>query len=331
MQKNILKCNVPILWLDTSIIIKMALWKLSLPLSNIDKERVSELYEIIYQLVRKKKLLCPFGGQEEEIWIGDKPCKDISVSLSLGIDFKHRLSIEDLLIQRFMKAFINKNEEVAISYLDAFHRDPIAELNNIGKFIFTANTGRVETIEKYKSRMTKICEGFESIRQEAQKNKETFEQRLQKEYNGYMEGNVQLGVTLWAKIKMGRIPTADDILGSITFGKHLACWKDYGGDPSGLEGLVKFYTSDIFKEIPSLEISCKLLAKIIMSSVNIESGDSMDTQLISAYLPYCDIMIIDRKMKNRIKELGLDKGYRTIVYALEDFEELRNLLLKNIN
>lgn len=327
MNKKFIKCNIPIIWLDTSIIFKMALWKLNLSLSDVDKRRVSTLYNLISKLLERKKILCPAGGgQEEEIWVSEKTCQDIIHYLSYGVDFKHRQAIEDLLVTRFMKAFINKEQEIVLSYQDVFYKDPIRELQSDKPFIIYVNTARLQTIEQVKLGKDKICKSFELIRQEAQNNKETFEERLQNEYTGYMKGQMQLGANLWLKISTGQQPTFEDVLGSMTLGMHLNCWKNYGGNPGGLPGLVGFYNSDIFKKIPCIDISCKLLTKIIVSNASIESGDSMDTQLISAYLPFCNIMITDRKMKNRIKELKLDKEYETDVYALDDYDKIEQYL-----
>ncbi len=82
---SFVKSSIPIIWLDTSIIFKITLWKLGKPISDDQKERISYLYSSIYSLTRKKKLICPMADQKEEIWKGRSECLQTMLELSLGI------------------------------------------------------------------------------------------------------------------------------------------------------------------------------------------------------------------------------------------------------
>jgi hypothetical protein len=326
MDIKVSKCSIPIIWLDTSVIIKMALWKLGRPLNKTERERIPELYGLVYKLVREKKLICPFGDQGDEIWVGQDACKRVATDLSLGIKFRHRLGIQELQTQRVMKAFINKKNKVEFPYTDAFYRDPAEEIKKVGSFIITANTGRLEPIEKTKERIAAIHKEWEDIRIESQKHKENFEYRLNLEYQGHLRGILELARPFLDKIKQGIVPTVDDFMCVEYLGLPLAWWERYEGRPPGIEGVIGFYQSDTFKVIPTMEIACTLLAEILTQSTRIESGDSMDIQQLAAVSPYCQMLITDNKMKNRFKKLGLDNKYQVVIFALSDYEEIKTFL-----
>lgn len=328
MKIKINKCPIPIIWLDTSIIIKMAMWKLNYSLNQIDKKRVSELYHLIYNLVRKEKLICPFGDQKEEIWYEEKTCREVATYLSLGIKFKHRGGIQDFQTQRFMKAFIDNINEVELPYEDAFYKNPIQKIKKKSPYIIMTNVGRYESIDEIKRKQNEIQKLLEKLRINVKKRNESFEERLNLEYRGCLDGILQLGINFCNKINNRIQPTLEDFMGAQFLGLPLAWWKRYGGNPPGLEGVIKFYLSETFKEIPIIEIKCKLYAKILTKNSPIESGDPMDVEMLSAVIPYTDIVITDKKMKNQVISLGLDKKYNTQVLALNDYNILIDFLEK---
>ena len=137
MKINIIKSKIPIIWLDTSNIIKFTKFKNGIKLSPIERKRSKTLYNIIYKEVRQKKLICPIGDQFEEIEIGNKlvkECRELQSNLALGIRFVHRSRIKEIQMQQAMKAYINKDKEITVSYKDAFYRDPVKALLEIKNF-----------------------------------------------------------------------------------------------------------------------------------------------------------------------------------------------------
>ncbi|MFW9940493.1 MAG: hypothetical protein ACFFFT_05590 [Candidatus Thorarchaeota archaeon] len=58
---NIIKCPIPSIWIDTSIIIKLAQMRSGQNINKLDRERLTFIYDQVYDLVRKKKLICPLG------------------------------------------------------------------------------------------------------------------------------------------------------------------------------------------------------------------------------------------------------------------------------
>lgn len=326
MNVKVSKCSIPVIWLDTSIIIKMALWKLGRPLNEVDQKRIPELYNFIYELVRKGELICPHGDRDDEIWIGEDVCREVATSLSLGIKFRHRGGIQNLQTQRFMETFIAKINDIELPYADAFYGDPVEEIRRKDPFIITVNRRRYESIDDVKKRIAEMQKSLESIRIEAQNLNESFEERLDLEYKGYLSGTLHLGIKFWDKIKQGVEPSFDDFMVALSLGLPLAWWNRYNGQPPGLQGMIKFYLSDAFKATPVIEITCKLYSDILTQSTKIESGDSIDVQQLAAVSPYCQIVITDRKMKNRFNKLRLDQKYQVKVCSLSDYDEIKKFL-----
>jgi len=80
--------------------------------------------------------------------------------------------------------------------------------------------------------------------------------------------------------------------------------------------LKNFSKSHNFKKLPTVNIGSKLWAYIFTSATNRSTsrGDSTDVDVISSYLPYVDIMVVDTFMAHNISTLKLDKDYQTLVY-----------------
>ena len=130
---NIEKFPIPLIWIDTSILIKIAKVKSGEKLGEQEKQRVEYLYEVIIDKTKEKKLICPKADQQYEIEIGERleeECRDIQSKLSLGIRFKHRKAVDDFLIGKFMKAYIDKDKEIDLTCKELFYGgDPIKELD----------------------------------------------------------------------------------------------------------------------------------------------------------------------------------------------------------
>src|SRR3989304_2601815 len=114
--KALSRCPVPILSIDTHVLSNIAKWKMALLRDGVAKKRSEELYDIVYKLVRQKKLLCPeLDIHRTESALDSriaKKAKEITIELSLGIRFRHRQGIEDIQTAMAMKAFIEGKDSL---------------------------------------------------------------------------------------------------------------------------------------------------------------------------------------------------------------------------
>jgi len=331
IKVNIEKSPIPLLWIDTSILIKMAKSSLGEKISEQEKQRVQYIYDAIIEKTKDKKLICPEADQQEEIELGErleKECREIQAKLSLGIEFIYRQGIEDLLIGKFMKAYINKDKEVNLTYKELFHGDPIEKLDEaLGQqFIIDVHIPLPkEMLEKRKKIKREIPTEWETLRQGKIKAGNTFEQEKEMEFGAYLTAFLKLKRKYITGLLRGEF-NVDDFLGAAGFMCYEKMWESYKGEPQGLNGLALFFLSNYFKQIPTINIGCSLRARLATSPNPIKSGDYLDIAQISTVLPFFNLIITDRDMKNHIHFLGLQKVYNTEVLSIRDFDKIKNFL-----
>ncbi len=326
MKINLIKCDIPIIWLDSSIIIKIVKWKGNSLKNKSDLKTIPEIYNTIKKLVDERKIICPIADQREEIYWNDNLTLDILSSLSEGTKFKFRLSIEKYQVQQFMKAYIEKSEGVTISYLHAFRRDPIKELKEDKKYIVMVNMPKMESMPEVEQKKENLKNKLENLRIDVQKRKESFKQRLELEYEGCLAAIMKLGSSSLKKLFIQRDFSLENYNNLLALAEPLSWWNHFKGEPKGLNGLRGFYLSDTFKEIPIIEIKCKIFAKILTESTKVKPGDVMDIEQVSALLPYCNYLILDRSMKHWLLKLKLDEKYNTNIFIMSDFDNLMAVL-----
>ena len=105
-------------------------------------------------------------------------------------------------------------------------------------------------------------------------------------------------------------------------GMYLAYWDRLGGAPPGTPGLEAFFRSEHYRDLPLPDCTASLAALLMTSREPIQKGDSMDVGCAGAVLPYCNVVLTDRKMRNRLRYLRLDLKYGSRVLSLEDHDEI---------
>ena len=349
MKVIINKPKVPIIWLDTFII----LWLKKLKYREIidDKNlinnqeikiKLDNLYNVIYQKVREHKLICPQGEQNSEIELKPeqnhlRKCLEIQRELSLGVKFAPWYQIQERQMEKMMESYIKREKCVNINYKNAFPRDTIDELENKKKHTGSVNIiSSKNLINKRKYSKSLTNEQLEEIRQKTVSAGFTFEKQLNIEYEGIIEILWTEFLKLMSKIYSGTaIPEDFDKLRVISEPYILweILWENFHKKPEDnkaklLNELMKFFKSEYYKSIPYVDISCKLTADVITRKSPIDSGDSFDIGHLSAVIPYCKYVITDRKMKAAIKRRRIDTKYNANVYCKRDFDELVNELEK---
>jgi hypothetical protein len=103
----------------------------------------------------------------------------------------------------------------------------------------------------------------------------------------------------------------------------LALWKHFGGQPDDLEGLVSFFESNHFENVPAIRIKQDIWNAVAISQT---AGAKRvvghaDVNTLSAVLPYTDIMILGRPMTDVIRDkLGLDSKFDTAIYSKDEHD-----------
>jgi len=331
IKVNVEKSPIPLVWLDSSILLKITKTQLEEITNDVDKERYQYLNDSIKDKTKEKKLICPSADQLEEVQIGgrlEEEFQRVQSSLSLGIKINHRQGIEEFLIAKFMKAYIDSENEIQLSYKDIFDEDPIKELENALKLPFIMviqNTKLKELLEKEKEIKKALPERWEQLRLEKVKAGVTFEEEREKEFKSYFGTLLMLKNKSSDNIHKGNFNILD-LANATNFWYYLTCWDYYGGKPPGLAGLSKFFSSDYFKQVPPIEIACNIRAKLATQKNPIKSGDYMDIEQISTVLPFFDLVVTDKSMKHCLNLFRYHKKFNCIILSIKDFDKIKSYL-----
>lgn len=323
MKRTIKKPEIPLLWLDTNLIIlftKMKEGRLSLE----DAERIPELYEAINRAVISGKVICPSGSQVRE-FDGHRKWDEIEAtldSLSRGVKMQPPYGVARN--QRFvsMKSFIDDAESVTFDYIDAFFGDPIEKatkaLDEQIRVRVASKQDKVFT-EIGKDNKEKTNTQLERIRLSNVKNKRTYHNQIELEYQSELR-ELNRKIRLLKNQRVTQNLQGNELR---YLGDELAIWDHLGGKKPASEGLSEYYRSNTYRQMPYMDISCKLSAHIVtLQSRQVQKSDPMDIKFMASALPFYDYVFTDNDMKHQVKLLQLDKVYYCKVFSISDSEQV---------
>jgi hypothetical protein len=327
---KILKLPLPIIWLDTSILFDIIRWKQKKPLSDPQKEkRIPILYNSIYDLVRKERLICAEADQtEENERYGLGLFRTVLSEVSLGVRFLHSNEIKETQTHFHMKACIAQETEIEINSRHAFLNDPqktIAETKEEGIIIRVDITSQTDIDNIIKARK-EYCAQFEEIRLLNLRRGINFKNQIEIEYLAFYE-YILNEINFYAScLRNPFFLNTNDVLRMTGLRRLLTGWDKLSGKECDITGLLDFSKSDYYRCIPVTDISCKLNALLLTDRKQVGTGDFMDIKQLSAVIPYCSLVITDRAMCHNLRSLGINTQYETTVFALKDFDEIMECL-----
>jgi len=318
------KCPIPIIWLDTSVFIKLASLKLGQLKNDTEKSRLQVLHDRIYTLAREGKLLCPEASQPREIWTRRSDFLDEVSELSLGVTTYAHEIIEDAQVQHLMSAYIASKREITFPYAAAFLEHPVDALRKSlqSRFIVTVDMGLLGEVNNIRTHRAGIHREWEALRQRCIDERVTYERQLQRERRGGINVTISMARDCVTKTINGAEPTDPELRAHRNISRLIHIWDFLDGEPKGFHGLLEFIHSPNYMLAPSVDISAMLVAKLMVGEKAIDHGDAMDVAHISSMLPYADLMVVDRRMKNVVRNLDLDSKYNTIVCYIGDIDEI---------
>lgn len=317
---------LPTLSLDTSVVIKLVKIERGEALQDVEVQRGKRLQKLIFDLGRAGKLLCPESDQEEEYAAErlDDEVNGMFARLSQGISLAHRQGIYDQQVFRGMEAFAKKADFIDLPASSYFHGDPVRRLNEVRHDRFVVSISPLRSPELLRRRAqskANIGQGWEQLRQELVSKGQTYEKQLAVEQRGD-------GLALIETLKKFE---ADLISGRHDFWNFMAAngplmyryfWRELRGEPPEWEGVLKFFTSPYFSELPQPYVSSRMVAELLTGNEPIAPSDPMDVDLLSVALPISHFVLTDRRMEQRVKKLGLDKKYSVEVYSMSSIDGL---------
>jgi hypothetical protein len=316
---------LPTLWVDTAVGIKLAKVQKGEAVQDIEKRRMVKLKELVVKLARSCKLLCPEGDQEWEYW-GERLDNKISqefATLSRGIQLLPHQAVHDSQVFIGMEACINRDVEFRLPSGIYFYTDPIRELQRISQQrVFVSAYGLPPTLlEMANDSRREIFKHSERLRCENIAKHRTYMDQFALEQRAFVEGMVD-----FARSFRRRLPTGDvkpwEFLAAQGYEEYFRHWHRLTNKWADWDGLCNFFVSGYFCELPVVKITSQLHAKLVTDNRPIESGDSMDVKHLSLAIPVSHFVLTDRKMANRITELGIDKDWNAAVFSESTIDNL---------
>jgi flagellar biosynthesis regulator FlaF len=317
------KSPIPTLWLDTSVGIKLAKIRRGESLSDIEVRRGLQLRELIVDLVRNGKLLCPEAGQEEE-YEAERIDSEIFAEfarLSGGARMNHRLVIQDAQIYRAMEAHCLGLPQIKLPWRIYFHEDPFRAIEREkGRRLIVSclDSPDSEFVIRRRAIKRDILQHTEKLRQELVSKGRSYESQLEAELRALGIAMARMIASYSVKLRAG---TSDvwDYMGISGFLQYSDRWRTFGKHPRDLYG---FLVSDSVTCLPVVKISSQLYADLVTGNQPLLSGDSMDVELLSMATPLAQFVLTDKKMENRVKRLGIDREWGTKVFSMSTVDAL---------
>ena len=321
------KCPVPIIWLDTSVLINMTKHRIDKTASRDIYRRECDLFDAVYKAVREKELIYPQGDQEEEVTRRPREFQETQSLLSLGIHFRHRSEIKETQMQIAMRAYISKSCTMETNFQDAFDSDPVFELGRVRGFIIDLYSNKSDRLmASERANKLQNLEKIRQLKESRRKVEVSFEEQLKIEYLGEYQA-VSCIMRHYLNYLSGKfLPTMEELSQFYYLSCLLKQWNEFGGNPHSVEGILQFLVSEEWKSTPYNCISAHLQAKLMTRDGNIKSGDPMDISQLIIALIYCQYVICDKSMRNLIRELGLDKKYEVGVYSITDVKDVIEII-----
>lgn len=325
---SITKLELPLIWLDTSVLIMMTKFVAGKNVGGGDKERISLLFDVIRDLNQERKIICPESEQRDEIEpyrsdIGDfRSCVS---RLSISIRTRGHEHVKRYQTCTGILAYQSKEKNINLHAKDIFYNDPIKKIHDKSPWIVDAYIRmEEEDREKLKSSKLQINTALCNLKRQLKNAGIKFEDQLRKE--SVAELIIYFGIVQKFANNTPLTESEENLFRELML--LLRYWDEKNGSEGDINGLFEFLCSPHNILLPVNEISARLNAHLLTSQAKWKDGDSMDIRHISMMLPYANIMVVDAAMEKSIKLFEYDKKFGTKIFSMQEFDALISELKK---
>jgi hypothetical protein len=325
------KLDLPTLWVDTAIGIKLAKMQKGEAIQALEKCRMEKLKKRVVELVRNCRLLCPEGDQEWE-YSGERLEEGVSKEfgiLSRGIRILPHQQVHDVQTFAAMRAYVGKETQFDLPADIYFRSDPIEELRKItSQSVYMTVHGLPPMLLQMNNETRSGMRAHsEQLRLKNVARGRTYEEQFALERRSLIDSMADFARSFKNKLVDGKIDFWE-YFASLGFGSYFQEWHRLTGKFADWDGIGTFLTSDYFYGLPVVRISSQLHAKLVTDNRPVEPGDSMDVKHLSMAIPLAHFVLTDRKMANRILGLGIDKEWDAKVFSESTIDDLFSELEK---
>ena len=318
IKVNFIKSEIPIIFLDSNIIIEIN----KVLKNKCNSNYTDELKEIISLLKSKSKqniIMVPYADQEDEVDYKKQDSNNIDFlfEISNGNQFKNHLLIQDEQKKRFFKAFLNNELSVNIDYQEGFNeinKQPGESHIFIKGLLNIFGNNTIKLLQDEKKRRT---EKLQKYQQNLNKN-ETYKEHLVFELL-YEFKKID---KIIKKIIDGNTLSNDEL----TFLNSITDYKEKD-NTTRIINIAKFYSGFYWFAVPYVDIERNLYTYISLYE-KFKPGDNKDIINASCYLPYCNYYFTDNSMCRILQELDIDKKYNVKIYSFKNIKEFLEELKK---
>ncbi|HCJ1104134.1 TPA: hypothetical protein NQN58_000914 [Legionella pneumophila] len=291
-------------------------------LNQSEKKYVTSLVPYLSKGVRQRKIIVPFGEQGYEV-IGkyrrEKWFRTLQ-QITLGIMTKSIWDIEIFQIREGMKAFLERKSLVELPYHSIFYDNPIQEMDDVlDQGVIIIPSFDPFFIQPNKETKEKALDIINSKREENVKLKKSFhEQKDMERLKRYNALRKKISIPVEA------LEIPEVLLGLFDLTYDLMMWEALDKNKTGEKGLLAFYKSKYYSELPFVDLECTLSAKIKTRNEKIRSGDYMDIQHSSSIMPFSNLFITDRSWSCFLRQQDFHNKYETEIRYIGETDEIHH-------
>lgn len=315
---------VPLLWLDTSIIIALARSERG---GRGADQRVVELVDLLDAKRQAGKLLGVESDQSREVegHPGASSVRQRLRRLSYNVRIRNRLELDRFQAGEAMRAYLAGANQFRLSLRVFFRDDPDAQVrsaNQQGWFLIVGTDMDPEIVSRAKQVKERTREDLERMRERNLTAGRSYEEQLVYERSGFLDSQREILARL-ARESSSPNPDLLTLAAGWPLQRYLRMWLALGGEAEKFEA---FFASDHFRGLPCNDIPARLYAQLLTIDREVESGDAMDIEHMAAALPIASWVLTDRSLVRRVRELGLDSDWGCSVHSLRSIGELTEQL-----
>lgn len=318
------KSPLPMLWLDTSVLIDLAKIDKREAIEPARVARLTKLRSTVQRLIVGRKLICPECDQDNEF--EGKRLEDeinaIILMFALGARCQPHQGAKDAQIRLGTLGYRAMTGTIHVPWTTFFYGDPraaVAETLKLGVVIDPGLKKPKDWIDRADLNKSKLQASWEKLRQDFTAQKRTFEEQLQLEKLGESDSMISMICAYNRRAGNGTTDMWDD-LGVEGFHAWMRNWG--GSFEEAIPALYSFMRSNYYGELPIVDIACRLSADLVVNPPAVKSGDGMDIQHMATVIPVAQYVVVDRAMADRCERLNLPVKYRTKIYSSRTLDEL---------
>lgn len=314
------KNRMPVIYLDTCIMLDLLKYKDG-TYKNEYIQEMGELYDLLLELIRQRKILCALGNQMIEMGISSKrrKARDFLYSFT-NICFFEPYILERMELDQGYQAYMDEEEIIEFNF------DCIIE-KDIG--LDSQFKVKVATIYK-KEKLDKL----KQIKQDtvAMLNDVKRQKRVEANLEQQLELELQADFDVFVYILEHANDSSESFnlfLDSIiTILMRSKCEVNIYNKECiyAIERHNSFLLSNYHHKLPYIWIKSVLWAHRMQRSKRIQRGDNLDTVWAAAYLPFIDYAITDNDFCDLLRSTGLAQQYGVHVYSMRTIKDFINEL-----